>query len=272
MDAELAELVEQALRCGAFATLDLTGGAPELNPNFRKLVRAAGRIGVRVIDRCNLSVLFEPGQEDLAEFLAAEQVQVVASLPCYTAERVDQQRGRGVFDASIEGLRLLNRHGYAEPGSGRELFLVYNPVGAHLPPAQAGLERDYRARLRADFGIEFTGLYALTNLPIKRFGDWLDRSGQRESYQQLLESSFNPEAAREVMCRDLISVGPDGTLYDCDFNQMLELPVQGERPHLRDLLTDEGRQHLAQRRIVTGSHCFGCTAGQGSSCGGAVAD
>ena len=272
MDAETVELICNVLSGGGFETLDLTGGAPELNPGFRRLVEHASGLGVQVIDRCNLSVLFEPGQEELGGFLAKHRVQVVASLPYFTEARTDAQRGQGVFDKSIEGLRLLNALGYGQRGKRLDLFLVYNPVGSYLPGPQAELEAEFRNKLRERFGIEFTGLFALTNLPIKRFAHWLEQTGQRESYQQRLEAAFNPGAAREVMCRDLISVAPDGTLHDCDFHQMCEIPVDDERPHVRSLLTDDGRQRLQRRAIVTRPHCFGCTAGQGSSCGGAVAD
>ncbi|MEZ5989597.1 MAG: arsenosugar biosynthesis radical SAM protein ArsS [Planctomycetota bacterium] len=265
MDAGTAALVLQVLERGPFEVLDLTGGAPELNPSFRGLVAGARRLGLHVLDRCNLSVLFEPGQEDLAGFLAAQRVEVVASLPYYRRERTDSQRGRGAFDRSIEGLLRLNAVGYGLPGTGLELDLVYNPGGAYLPGPQAELEAEFRRILAADHGIRFTRLFALTNLPIRRFRDYLVRSGNAERYQRKLEAAFNPAAAAAVMCRDLLSVGPDGTLYDCDFNQMLELPVRGPRRHLRDL-----DAALAGREVVTGLHCFGCTAGAGSSCGGAV--
>lgn len=262
---DVARLIMQKLDQGIFETLDLTGGAPELNPWFRPLVEHARARDVHVIDRCNLSVLFVEGQEDLAEFLARHRVEVVASLPFYSESRTDRQRGRGVFDASVRGLIQLNALGYGVEEALR-LNLVYNPVGAYLPADQAQLEREFKERLQADWGIRFHGLYALANLPVSRFLDWLRKSGNLDAYREKLETAFNPRAADEVMCRDLISVGPDGSLYDCDFNQMLELEVHGGKRHLRDL--DRG---LERRRIRTGRHCFGCTAGAGSSCGGAVA-
>lgn len=265
MSRQTAELVVETLRQGICQTLDITGGAPELNPNFRFLVREARKLGLHVMDRCNLTVLFVAGQEDLAEFLAAHEVEIVASLPYYTQERTDRQRGRGVFDGSIRGLQLLNAIGYGAEGGPLLLNLVYNPVGAYLPGPQDELERDYKRRLMADWGVRFNQLYALANLPIRRFLDYLTRTGNEASYRAKLERAFNPAAADEVMCRDLISVGPDGTLYDCDFNQMLELGLVGPRRHLRDFARE-----LASRRIATGRHCFGCTAGAGSSCGGAT--
>jgi len=264
MDAETADIVLAILQRGAVRTLDITGGAPELNPSFRRLVSSARSLGVHVMDRCNLSVLFQPGQEDLAEFLARHQVEVVASLPFYKRERTDRQRGAGVFDVSIQGLRLLNGHGY---GDALPLNLVYNPVGAYLPGDQAQLEAEYRRELFEQFGIRFNRLYCITNMPIQRFRDWLERSGNLESYMQALLHAFNPVAADGVMCRDLVSVGPDGTLYDCDFNQMLGLAVGGHAPrNIRDF----DFEALRRRPVVTGDHCLGCTAGAGSSCGGAV--
>jgi radical SAM/Cys-rich protein len=247
------------------ATLDLTGGAPELNPHFRQLVRGARRLGRRVVDRCNLTVLFEPGHDDLAAFLAEHNVAVVASLPCYTAENVERQRGHGVFDKSIQGLQLLNALGYGRPGSSLALELVYNPVGPFLPPAQAELEARYRTELYAAFGITFDRLLTITNMPIKRFADLLTREGAHEAYMGLLVNHFNPTTIDGLMCRSLASVGWDGRLYDCDFNQMLELALTRTIWEVDDLAT------LAGLPITTGSHCFGCTAGAGSSCGGALA-
>jgi len=249
-------------------TLDLTGGAPELNPSFRALVRAATELNLRVIDRCNLSVLFEPGQEDLAGFLAEHQVEVVASLPCYLEDNVDQQRGKGVFDLSIAALRQLNEAGYGRAGSGLILDLVYNPVGAHLPPEQAGLQETYRRELRERFGIEFSRLITITNMPIQRFRDGLERDGMLQDYEGLLRSNFNADTVEGLMCRSLISVGWDGQLYDCDFNQMLDLPVQLPEPiHINDL---SDLERLDGRLIKTASHCYGCTAGSGSSCAGSI--
>jgi radical SAM/Cys-rich protein len=247
-------------------TLDITGGAPELNPNFRFLVTQAWRLGCHLIDRCNLTVMFEPGQEDLAEFLARHSVEVVASLPCYTAENVDQQRGRGVFDKSIRALQLLNSLGYGRPGSELTLNLVYNPLGAFLPPSQEKLEADYRIQLREHFGVEFNRLFTITNMPIKRFAEWLARERKQESYMGLLVNHFNPATVEGLMCRSLVSVGWEGQLYDCDFNQMLEIGMRGTRT-IWDLQSFDG---LAGKRIATGSHCFGCTAGTGSSCGGSL--
>ena len=263
MGAEVADKVIEVLAGGGFELLDLTGGAPELNPHFRKLVREARGLNVRVMDRCNLSVLFEEGQEDLAGFLADSGVEVTASLPFYHAGPTDRQRGSGVFDKSIEALRQLNGLGYGHGTLG--LNLVYNPVGAYLPGNQAELQADYKRELDRLFGIRFDNLFCITNMPIARFLDWLRHSGNEESYRQTLLESFNPAAVPGLMCRSLISIGPDGTIYDCDFNQMLDLPVhQGVPRNLRDF----DRAALASRAIVTGRHCLGCTAGSGSSCGG----
>ena len=252
------------------ATLDLTGGAPELHEVFRPLVKAARRLGRHVIDRCNLTVLSVPGQEDLARFLAENGVEVVASLPCYTKENVEAQRGRGVFEPSIEALRRLNALGYGRPGSGLLLNLVYNPVGAFLPGDQAELESDYREELGTRFGVVFNRLLTITNMPIHRFAAQLEREGQVEAYMSLLVNHFNEEAVLNVMCRSLVSVSWDGRLYDCDFNQMLDLPLM--RHGLAMALDSIGSlTELEGLPIATGEHCFGCTAGCGSSCGGALA-
>jgi len=259
------ELLE---RNPALHTLDLTGGAPELNPHFRSLVREARELGRQVIDRCNLTVLFQPGQEDTAEFLAAHAVKVVASLPCYTRENVDAQRGKAVFARSIEALQHLNTLGYGRPGSGLALDLVYNPLGASLPPAQAELEATYKAELRELFGIEFDALATITNMPIKRFAHTLEREGRSEAYMALLVNHFNAATVDALMCRTLLSVAWDGSLHDCDFNQMLELPL-GSGPRTLWDVADLGE--LAGAPIATDAHCFGCTAGSGSSCGGALA-
>jgi radical SAM/Cys-rich protein len=248
-------------------TLDITGGAPEMHPDFRDLVRGARRLGRRVIDRCNLTILFEPGQQDTAGFLADQGVEVVASLPCYSLENVEKQRGRGVFDASIEALRELNAQGYARPDSGLRLDLVYNPVGAFLPPCQAQLEADYRERLGNEFGIVFDRLLTITNMPIKRFAHELHRDGEYEAYMALLVNHFNPANVPDLMCRHLVSVAHDGTLYDCDFNQALELLPPGPRRTIFDV---EDLGELANASIATAEHCFGCTSGAGSSCGGAL--
>jgi len=247
--------------------VDITGGAPELNANFRYLAESARRLGKRVIDRCNLTVLEQPGQEDLAEFLAANRVEVIASLPCYTKENVEKQRGNNVFDASIRALRRLNALGYGQPEGGLELSLVYNPLGAFLPPSQAKLEADYKRRLAEDFGVVFTRLFTLANMPIKRFAEQLDREGKFEQYMDLLVRSFNPAAAAEVMCRSMISIDWDGRLSDCDFNQMLDLPVAGRSRSIDDL---DSFDALEGTPIVAGPHCFGCAAGSGSSCGGSL--
>jgi radical SAM/Cys-rich protein len=253
-------------------TVDLTGGAPELNPSFGFLVEGARRLGRRVIVRCNLTIIFAPGMEHLPRFYRDHDVELVCSLPCYTAANVDQQRGHGVFDHSIEALRLLNRLGYGRPESPLVLNLVYNPLGAFLPPPQAGLEARYREELGRLFGIEFHHLLTITNMPIKRFADQLHRWGKYGEYMGLLVNHFNPQTVPGLMCRSLVSVGWDGTLYDCDFNQMLELPIaahNGARQPLT-LWSIRSFDQLAGAKIATASHCFGCTAGAGSSCGGAL--
>ena len=269
MEGDTADLVIEVLQRRRIGTLDLTGGAPELNPHFRRLVEGARALGVRVIDRCNLTVLFEPGQEDLAPFLARQQVEVVASLPCYSVANVDRQRGEGVFDKSIAALRQFNALGYAQNGSGLTLNLVYNPQGPSLPPPQAALEADYRRELGEHFGIRFNHLFALTNMPIQRFGSTLVSKGTFHEYMALLKGAYLADNLGTVMCRSLISVDWLGFLYDCDFNQMLGLParVNGHAgAHLRDLL----RNDATGETIRVADHCYGCTAGQGSSCGGAL--
>lgn len=270
MDETTTHLVLAVLEARQLTTLDLTGGAPELNVHFKALVRAARRLGVRVIDRCNLTILSEPGQEDLAAFLAEEGVEVMASMPCYSPANVDRQRGEGVFDLSIAGLRALNALGYAQDGSGLVLNLAYNPQGPVLPPAQGPLETDYKRELLQHFGIRFNQLFALTNMPVQRFGSTLVSKGTFNDYMKLLKSSYRAENLDNVMCRTLISVDWQGYLYDCDFNQMLGLPAQvadGKvRSHLRDLLEHD----TTGQPIRVANHCFGCTAGQGSSCGGAL--
>eukprot|EP00270_Netrium_digitus_P007677 TRINITY_DN2251_c0_g1_i1.p1 TRINITY_DN2251_c0_g1~~TRINITY_DN2251_c0_g1_i1.p1 ORF type:complete len:343 (-),score=79.64 TRINITY_DN2251_c0_g1_i1:134-1042(-) len=270
MDATTAQKLVRLLEVSkSVETLDLTGGAPELNPNFRFLVTEGRRLGLEVIDRCNLTVLFEPGQEDLAEFLAANKVRVVASLPCYSSENVDKQRGKGVFNGSIEALSKLNAIGYGREGSGLVLDLVYNPLGAFLPPPQAELEVAYKRELRDKFGIVFNNLFTITNMPIKRFAHHLKRTGEMEKYMNLLVSSFNAAALENVMCRDLISIRWDGLLYDCDFNQQLTLSLPPSTG-LRSIFDLKSFDHLVGAPIACGSHCFGCTAGQGSSCTGAT--
>ena len=257
------------LKSANIAVLDLTGGAPELNPHFRLLVKAARDIGVRVIDRCNLTILHEPGQEDLADFLHNNAVEIVASLPCYLEDNVDRQRGKGVFDSSVRALQLLNGKGYGKPGSPLKLSLVYNPQGAVLPPAQGPLEADYRKHLSEHFGITFTELFVLTNMPIQRFGSTLISKGQFEHYMDVLKNAYQPANLDSVMCRSLLSVDWKGYVYDCDFNQMLGLPLAWKnkpRTHLRELMGAD----IANNPIVVKDHCYGCTAGQGSSCGGAL--
>jgi radical SAM/Cys-rich protein len=269
MAAATAERVLELLaRERALGTLDLTGGAPELHAVFRPLVRGARALGRRVIDRCNLTVLDLPGQEDTAAFLAEHAVRIVASLPCYTRKNVDRQRGRGVFARSIAALQRLNGLGYGRPGSGLELDLVYNPLGPTLPPPEAELEARYRAELRELFGIDFGRLLTLANMPIKRFAHQLEREGRVTAYMGLLVNHFNPATVPGLMCRDLVSVGFDGALYDCDFNQMLEIPLGGRA---RSVFEVESLAELAGDEIATAAHCFGCTAGAGSSCGGALA-
>ena len=269
MTREVVEKVVELIAGNpALALVDITGGAPELNPSFRFLAGESRRLGRRVIDRCNLTVLGEAGQEDLAEFLARHEVEIVASLPCYGPENVDKQRGHGVFARSVAALRRLNALGYGAAGSPLRLDLVYNPVGAFLPPAQARLESDYRERLGGDLGIVFHHLLTITNMPINRFADDLARSGQAEAYMGLLVNHFNPATVPGLMCRSLLSVGYDGRLYDCDFNQMLELPRDSGPRTLSEI---ESLASVRGAAIATGPHCFGCTAGAGSSCGGSLA-
>ena len=272
MSLDTIEMVLAYLRAKAIKTLDVTGGAPELNEHFRYLVREARTAGVHVIDRCNLTILEEPGQQGLAEFLADQGVEIIASLPCYSEELVDRQRGKGVYEKSIRAIKQLNRLGYAMLGTGLSLNLVYNPQGPALPPEQASLEADYKRVLSEFFGIRFDRLYTLANMPIARFGSTLISTGQFNAYMRLLRDAYQEKNLDTVMCRDLISVDWQGYAYDCDFNQMLGLPLRlaGQhkpRLHLSDLLSTD----LEGAGIVVKDHCFGCTAGQGSSCGGALA-
>ena len=251
-------------------TLDLTGGAPELNPHFRYLVASARALGVEVLDRCNLTVLSQPGQEDLARFLALQRVVVIASLPCYLEENVDAQRGNGVFEGSLAGLRQLNALGYGRADSELELHLVYNPQGPQLPPPQASLEAAYHEHLRDRYGIVFNRLFTIANMPINRFAKTLARRGEYRSYMQTLRLAHQDANLEQVMCRSLVSVDWQGFLYDCDFNQMLHIPLRTadrRRTHVRDLDPDS----LVDAEIAVAEHCYGCTAGQGSSCGGALA-
>ena len=269
MQREVAETVIAFLRASDVHTLDITGGAPELNPNFRYLVESARAHGTHVMDRCNLTILHEPGQDDLAAFLAAHEVEIVASLPCYLEDNVDAQRGKGVFAASVRALQALNRLGYGAPDSGLTLNLVYNPQGPALPPAQGPLESAYRQRLADAFGIAFNHLYVLTNMPIQRFGSTLVSKGCFEEYMALLKNAYQPANLETVMCRSLVSVDWQGYLYDCDFNQMLGLPLTRpgrDRTHLSALFDCD----LAGNPINVRDHCYGCTAGQGSSCSGAL--
>ncbi len=269
MSPKTASVVLRFLAASGATTLDITGGAPEMHGVFRHLVVEARKLGVKVIDRCNLTVLEEPGQETLAEFLADNSVAIVASMPCYLEENVDQQRGKGVFDKSIAALRKLNAVGYGDPDSGLVLNLVYNPQGPVLPPPQGSLEADYKRELNERYGVRFNQLFTLANMPIQRFGSMLISKGQFEDYMTLLRDASRPENLETVMCRTLVSVDWRGFLYDCDFNQMLSLPMgwKGKpRVHLSELIG----QSLAGNDIVVGDHCYGCTAGQGSSCGGAL--
>ncbi len=271
MDRRVAERVIELLgQSRSIEIVDVTGGAPELNQHFGLLVESARGLGREVIVRCNLTVIMQPGMDWLPAFYREQRVRLVCSLPCYTAENVDQQRGGGVFDKSIEALRLLNDLGYGMPDTALTLDLVYNPVGAFLPPAQAELEARYHQELRDGFGIEFNHLLTITNMPIKRFAEQLRRLGSENEYMGLLVNHFNPATLATVMCRDLVSVGYEGTLYDCDFNQMLSMPIVNERGGARTIFDIDDLREMTGGRIATGSHCFGCTAGAGSSCSGAL--
>ena len=270
MSSEVVEVVLDFLARKRVPVLDITGGAPELNPHFRRLVCAARGMGVRVMDRCNLTILEVAGQEDLAQFLAAEQVEIIGSLPCYLEDNVDRQRGKGVFEASIRGLKKLNGVGYGRAETGLVLNLVYNPQGSSLPPPQRELEQDCKRVLGEQYGIVFDRLYALANMPIQRFGAILIANGEFDRYLDLLRRAHLDANLEHVMCRNLISVDWRGYVYDCDFNQMLDLPLKHdarERVHLSELVDAE----IEGRPIRVGGHCYGCTAGQGSSCGGALA-
>ncbi|MCC6206801.1 MAG: arsenosugar biosynthesis radical SAM protein ArsS [Gammaproteobacteria bacterium] len=268
MDNETLALIPKVLKSRELGRLDLTGGAPELHDGFRWLVQEVSAMGAEIIDRCNLSILFEPGQEDLAEFLARHRVEVVASLPCYAQANVDQQRGKGVFEKSIAALQRLNALGYGRANSGLTLKLVYNPQGPSLPPDQQTLEAAYQRELRDHYGIVFNQLLTLANMPIQRFGSMLISKGQFHDYMRLLRDNHVAANLEQVMCRTLVSVDWKGYLYDCDFNQQLGLALPGRgRPHLRDLLHTD----ITGNPIGVADHCYGCTAGQGSSCGGALA-
>jgi len=267
MDAETVKCVLEFLQSNNIKTLDLTGGAPEMNPEFFSLIKQARDLGVHVIDRCNLTILLEPGYEETAAFLADNKVEVVASMPCYLEENVDAQRGKGVFNSSIEGLKLLNQHGYGIDEQ-LQLNLVYNPQGINLPPSQDALEPAYKKELQQRFGISFNRIYTITNMPIKRFGSTLVSKGLFEEYMQLLKSSYSKQNLAGVMCRTTLSVDWQGYVYDCDFNQMLNLNagVSVEKTHLNDLM----KKDLSGQDIAIMDHCYGCTAGEGSSCGGAL--
>jgi len=267
MTAETIQDCLNALAHPDFETLDLTGGAPEMNPLFREMVVQATQLNKQVIDRCNLTILLAPGYQDLPEFLAAHQVEIVASLPCYLEENTNAQRGNGAFQVSIQALKILNDLGYGKQDSNLKLTLVYNPVGFSLPPDQSELEAAYRHELKTHYNIEFTNLITITNMPISRFLSDLVDQGKFEEYMERLVNAFNPETVNGLMCRSIISVDWQGNLYDCDFNQMLNLPVSVKsRRHIRDFHSQE----LQNRKIITNQHCYGCTAGAGSSCGGAI--
>ncbi len=269
MTRETVDEIIDAVRRFRFPVLDITGGAPELIPSFRHLVASAHALGTRVIVRHNLTVLFEPGQDDLPQFFRAHGVEVVSSLPYFLEQQTDQQRGHGVFEKSIAALRRLNEVGYGIDGSGLDLHLVYNPVGAFLPPPQSSIEADFKRELLARYNVSFNHLYTITNMPIKRFLDYLRRSGNESRYMRKLVEAFNPHAVEGLMCRSLVSVDWTGKLFDCDFNQMLEL---GVAPELPQTISDFDPAKFTGRPIVTAAHCFGCTAGAGSSCGGTVTD
>ena len=269
MSRETVDAVLRFLAGTTIPTVDITGGAPELNPNFDYLVESAVSLNRHVMDRCNLTVIFEPGKEYLPEFLKRNQVELVCSLPCYSQENVDRQRGQGTFDLSIRALQLFNKVGYGQPESDLELNLVYNPVGPHLPPPQDQLEQDYKRILKEQFGIAFNRLYCLSNMPITRYATHLRLRGEYDRYIELLETNFNAGTLNQVMCRNLISIGWEGSVYDCDFNQMLDLPMtdgKGEHLNIASLTLNQA----LNRPIIVGDHCYACTAGSGSSCGGAL--
>jgi len=269
MSRDTVEAVLRFLSGSKIPTLDITGGAPELHADFNYIVESAMNLGRHVMDRCNLTVIFEPGKDYLPEFFRRHRVELVCSLPCYTEEKVDQQRGKGTFDLSIRALKILNQLGYGRPESGLVLNLVYNPVGATLSPPQEKLEQDYKHILHDRFGIEFNRLYCLSNMPITRHAMHLKLRGEYDRYMELLESNFNAATLDQVMCRNLISVGWQGSIHDCDFNQMLRLPILGADGKALNISTLTIEQVLS-RPIAVGNHCYACTAGAGSSCGGAL--
>ena len=269
MSRETVDAVLCFLAGSKIPTLDITGGAPELHKDFNYLVDSATSLRCHVMDRCNLTVIFEPGKDYLPEFFARHRLEVICSLPCYSEENVDKQRGKGTFDLSIRGLQILNRLGYGKPDTGLTLNLVYNPVAPHLPPPQEKLEQDYKRELGEKFGIEFNHLYCLSNMPITRYATHLKLRGEYKRYMELLESNFNFATLDQVMCRNLLSVGWEGAIYDCDFNQMLDLPLRdttGKPLSIEALTLDQ----VAGQSIIVGNHCYACTAGPGSSCGGAL--
>jgi radical SAM/Cys-rich protein len=270
MSRETVEAVLRFLAGTNIPTVDVTGGAPELNPHFKYLVESAVRFGRHVIDRCNLTVIFEPEKEYLPEFLKRHRVELVCSLPCYTEANVDRQRGKGTFDLSIRALKIFNALGYGQSKSGLVLNLVYNPVGPHLPPPQEKLERDYKRELWERFGIEFNHLYCLSNMPITRYAMHLRLRGEYDGYMKLLESSFNAATLDQVMCRNLVSVGWEGSIYDCDFNQMLDLRIRDDEGKPLNISSLPSLDQILNRAITVGNHCYACTAGCGSSCGGAL--
>ena len=271
MSRETIEHLLPILEIPSVHTLDLTGGAPEMNPIFQEIVLEARSLNVKVIDRCNLTILLEPGFEDLAQFLAENEVQIVASLPCYLEQNVDGQRGKGVYQKSIDAMRLLNRLGYGQEGSNLTMTLVYNPIGPYLPPPQKDLESEYKSYLYDHFGIVFNQLFTITNMPIARFGSTLSSKGEFENYMNLLKDAFSAANLAGLMCRNLLSVDWQGYVYDCDFNQMLNMnitsPDSNEPLHIRDIVVNS----LSNIPVNIADHCYGCTAGQGSSCGGALA-
>jgi len=269
MDKANIDLVLEFLQKNDIRELDLTGGAPEMNPHFQYLVREARKLGVNVMDRCNLTILLEPGYENIAQFLAEEGVEITASLPCYAEQNVDTQRGKGVYQGSIEALKMLNELGYGKPGSNLKLNLVFNPSGLSLPPPQVALKADYQRELKNRHGVEFNDLFVITNMPISRFGSMLLSKGQFNEYMTLLKDNYDADNLHTLMCRSLISVDWQGYVYDCDFNQMLHMPMimtDKEKTHLQDLMTVD----VDGQAVAIADHCYGCTAGQGSSCGGAL--
>jgi len=269
MDKANIDLVLEFLQKNDIRELDLTGGAPEMNPHFQYLVREARKLGVNVMDRCNLTILLEPGYENIAQFLAEEGVEITASLPCYAEQNVDTQRGKGVYQGSIEALKILNELGYGKPGSNLKLNLVFNPSGLSLPPPQVALKADYQRELKNRHGVEFNDLFVITNMPISRFGSMLLSKGQFNEYMTLLKDNYDADNLHTLMCRSLISVDWQGYVYDCDFNQMLHMPMimtDKEKTHLQDLMTID----VDGQAVAIADHCYGCTAGQGSSCGGAL--